>query len=143
MKYLLDPMEDARLTRSMDYPIWHYCFCLEMATQPLAKGFVYEDPLPSYQAGRTPRAAMVEVVSRAHMGAIDALPDFFRWVNNNALNPAEFNALYKAAGPVRPHLQIGQDKGEYVLQFWAAGACYAAMRFDRKAPPPPGWEKKS
>lgn len=135
--YLLDPMEDSRLTNEhIDWEVWHYIYALDFSTYPQVQGLAMTDVRPGYDAGKTPRCVMNEVWSTAMMQEIDSYPDIGKYVNNHADEPMKFNQYYRPGC----QLMVGKDaEGTWVLQFWLSGVCYAFMRFDKRSPPPTGY----
>ena len=140
IRALLDPMFDVRLTNGhMDYEVWHYVFELNRATCGDVQGLVFDDPRSRYDAGRTPHEAMTEIYSKAVMSAaIDNVPDLIRWINNNAQDLGAFGRFYQPGSQIK----IGRDDKGWLMQFWMQNTCYGHMRFDPRAPAPPGWNKE-
>lgn len=142
IKYLLDPMNDERLTAShCPYEVWHYMLVMEWHTQALFTGF----ELPSngedgYYRGNTPKAFALSAHAQFTMQIIDAQNPFAQWLNNWALTPGDISTtLGKFRGA---SCRMGKDDKGFVLQIWYLNVCVEAFRFDVKAPNPPGWREK-
>lgn len=139
IKFLLDPMEDIRLTNThLDYDAWHYMVMLEYAMQNNMVGFQLSNEMKGYYEGCTPRRYITEQYSSAIMKAIDQQPPFLNWINNYANKPTEFNEI--TSGKMGCEMRVGKDGEGWLAQIFWLGHVVGAMRFDAKAPPPPGWK---
>lgn len=137
-KYLLDPMEDERLT-VLPYEVWHYMVTLEWACTNDYVGFDFGDAREGYDKGYTPRRFIMEKYASAVMTAVDAQNPFVQWVNNHADKPGMLMELMRAPNA---QVKVGRDSAGWLLQVWCGGLCVGAMRFDKRAPAPPGWDAK-
>lgn len=139
-KLLIDPMEDRRLTNvHVSYEVWHYMVTLEWSVINTMIGFSFDRDEEAYAKGYTPKRYINEAYSSAVMTIIDSQPEFLRWLNKHANKPSELNEL--THGRVGSQIRVGKDKEGWLLQVFWLGACIGAMRFDRKAPAPPGWRE--
>lgn len=135
----LHPLDDIRLTKEhIDYEVWSYIVELEVRYVTKLNGIQVDIERSGYEDGKTPQCYYaMEVFSHIVMNTMDAQPDFIRWLNNWAREPGQF---MKAMNP-ETKLKMTKDKFGFVLQFWQGRHVYFVMRFDEKAPNPPGWKE--
>lgn len=136
----LDPMEDRRLTNEhVVYEVWHYMVMLEWEAQTNMLGFSFDHDDEAYAKGYTPRRFITEAYSSAVMTVVDKQPEFWKWFHNYANKPDEINTIIN--GKIGSQVKVGKDKDGWLLQVFWLGTCIGALRFDRKAPKPPGWRE--
>jgi hypothetical protein len=136
IQFLLDPMEDLRLTKQkVDYEVWHYVFTMEWATMQELLGFELQPMREAYEKGYTPKTAARELSCSAVMRIIDNQTAIAQWANNYLDKPAEVGQFFQAGCQIK----VGKDGHCYVLHFLHGRTVVGFVRSTPNAPPPPGY----